>query len=384
MLDYNQDQVPTTPVPTVAPATANTISVEQVIAYQPKHKWWLIILLSTLGILIIGGGAYAFLFTDLKNKLPFFSKPVENVNEVVNPEPVVENNDLATTTISENVELKNILQSINSSIVLCLDQHKALSKPLSGALICDGQNTSWPELIDNYQWSNEYVSNYTEMTWNYCVYHEITPDIFCDQTGCKKLNCNESILKGKKDPNEVQVNNLDTDQDGLSDDQELNIYQTDINNFDTDGDGYKDGDEVKNGYNPLGEGKINLVGFVTPQAALDNFLLALDSQDVSMLKKSFYNSEIRDDFNEASPKDAQEFLIQWKSVLEKSKWKKMEIKILGTPYQSEYLNGSFPNLPENSYLVEIEYLADGKKVGSERQLILIKLEDGSWQLYGFD
>lgn len=47
----------------------------------------------------------------------------------------------------------------------------------------------------------------------------------------------------------------DTDNDGLTDQQEI-IYGTDLNNPDTDGDGFKDGDEVKNGYNPKGAGKL--------------------------------------------------------------------------------------------------------------------------------
>lgn len=42
----------------------------------------------------------------------------------------------------------------------------------------------------------------------------------------------------------------DTDQDGLSDEEER-TYGTDINNRDTDGDGYSDGTEVKSGYDPL-------------------------------------------------------------------------------------------------------------------------------------
>lgn len=42
---------------------------------------------------------------------------------------------------------------------------------------------------------------------------------------------------------------LDSDQDGLSDDEEK-TYGTDPNNRDTDGDGYSDGAEVKSGYDP--------------------------------------------------------------------------------------------------------------------------------------
>jgi uncharacterized protein YceK len=49
---------------------------------------------------------------------------------------------------------------------------------------------------------------------------------------------------------------LDTDGDGLTDALELS-YGTDIHNPDSDGDGYNDGEEVKNGYNPMGPGKLN-------------------------------------------------------------------------------------------------------------------------------
>ncbi|MDD3006664.1 MAG: hypothetical protein PHX30_03735 [Candidatus Pacebacteria bacterium] len=47
---------------------------------------------------------------------------------------------------------------------------------------------------------------------------------------------------------------LDSDGDGVSDDIESRIG-TKVNNKDTDGDGYKDGEELRNGYNPLGDGK---------------------------------------------------------------------------------------------------------------------------------
>lgn len=42
----------------------------------------------------------------------------------------------------------------------------------------------------------------------------------------------------------------DTDNDGLSDFDEINKYFTNPKNPDTDGDGYKDGEEVKNGFDP--------------------------------------------------------------------------------------------------------------------------------------
>jgi len=48
----------------------------------------------------------------------------------------------------------------------------------------------------------------------------------------------------------TSINNTDSDQDGLFDYEEVRIYQTDPLNSDTDGDGYSDGIEINSGYNP--------------------------------------------------------------------------------------------------------------------------------------
>ena len=54
---------------------------------------------------------------------------------------------------------------------------------------------------------------------------------------------------------EVEIDKeLDSDQDGLPDYIE-EVLGTDANNSDTDGDGYSDFEEIKNGYNPLGDEK---------------------------------------------------------------------------------------------------------------------------------
>lgn len=45
--------------------------------------------------------------------------------------------------------------------------------------------------------------------------------------------------------------NPDLDGDGITNDDEINIYGTDPNNPDTDGDGISDGDEINNGSDPL-------------------------------------------------------------------------------------------------------------------------------------
>lgn len=70
----------------------------------------------------------------------------------------------------------------------------------------------------------------------------------------------DSDADGLSDTREAQIgtdsNNWDTDGDGLSDYNEIVVWKTDPHNVDTDGDGFKDGQEVTNGYNPAGPGKI--------------------------------------------------------------------------------------------------------------------------------
>ncbi|MCK5511137.1 hypothetical protein KAI65_06420, partial [Candidatus Parcubacteria bacterium] len=61
----------------------------------------------------------------------------------------------------------------------------------------------------------------------------------------------------------------DSDNDGLSDSLEK-LYGTDPKNSDSDGDGYMDGDEVNNGYNPLGEGRLD---------ETKNFISSIDAQN---------------------------------------------------------------------------------------------------------
>jgi len=51
----------------------------------------------------------------------------------------------------------------------------------------------------------------------------------------------------------------DSDEDGLTSCDEINIYHTDPNKADTDGDGFKDGLEIQNNYSPLHAEKKKLV-----------------------------------------------------------------------------------------------------------------------------
>ncbi|KKW34322.1 MAG: Fibronectin type III domain protein [Parcubacteria group bacterium GW2011_GWA2_53_21] len=72
----------------------------------------------------------------------------------------------------------------------------------------------------------------------------------------------DSDKDGLDDVREKEIgadqNNPDTDGDGLNDGDEVLAWKTNPLNSDTDGDSYLDGAEVKNGYNPLGRGRLLL------------------------------------------------------------------------------------------------------------------------------
>lgn len=70
----------------------------------------------------------------------------------------------------------------------------------------------------------------------------------------------DTDLDGIMDTEELQLgtdlNSPDTDNDGLTDREEVSAYKTNPLISDTDGDNYSDGEEVRNGYNPNGTGKL--------------------------------------------------------------------------------------------------------------------------------
>lgn len=64
----------------------------------------------------------------------------------------------------------------------------------------------------------------------------------------------------------------DSDEDGLSDDQELSLYGTDPHAADSDGDGFLDGEEISHGYSPTQAEKIKLKKLDSDNDGLNDFL----------------------------------------------------------------------------------------------------------------
>ncbi|MFH1252815.1 MAG: hypothetical protein V1664_00570 [Candidatus Uhrbacteria bacterium] len=81
-----------------------------------------------------------------------------------------------------------------------------------------------------------------------------------------QLSCLDIVGSGDKDHDDLEASfearlgtsdeNVDSDNDSLSDHEEYYEYGTNPAKADTDGDGYSDGVEVKGGYNPLGSGQL--------------------------------------------------------------------------------------------------------------------------------
>jgi len=76
-----------------------------------------------------------------------------------------------------------------------------------------------------------------------------------DDKNIKDSDADGSLDEGEKKPG-INPKKKDSDNDGLSDYEEINVYGTDPNNPDTDKDGVSDGDEVKMGRNPRGSGRL--------------------------------------------------------------------------------------------------------------------------------
>lgn len=74
----------------------------------------------------------------------------------------------------------------------------------------------------------------------------------------------DGLLNDEEIALELDPKNPDTDQDGISDSEEVRLMGTDPNNPDTDGDGFKDGDELRRGFDPKGKGALTTPPGSTP------------------------------------------------------------------------------------------------------------------------
>ncbi len=237
-----------------------------------KNKFFLILLVPVIIFLIAG---IFFIYYEHSHKEaglkdPLSRRQTQNDNiKTVNEK----NNEVAgwkiytnkkfhlTTEIPENWE---VLENSRSLIDLSFRNVK-----YNNAIECPGFN------IDENPYKGDVAGVKNNDTFNIAdINNQVIKIIFIFNNKNFYANCalyaqNESenketldicnrILSNFKIAQDKQVF-IDTDQDNVSDEAEVNIHKTDPKNPDTDGDGYDDGTEIASGNDPLAPPKIIIV-----------------------------------------------------------------------------------------------------------------------------
>lgn len=147
-------------------------------------------------------------------KIPFFNKTEENkVSD--NPADKEEDSDVIEKDIVEDIVIKDDIV-VDSTI---------------------NTTTASTTILNTISTTTDAVATTTQ--------NSLEKPLDTDQDG---LTDEEEKVLG------TSPENVDSDADGIFDLEEIKIYKTDPLNPDTDNDGYTDGEEVKNGYNPIGSG----------------------------------------------------------------------------------------------------------------------------------
>ena len=213
----------------------------------------------------IQGISFALIDFDLKteNISALINFSTNNILEIIEPSEITKPNNIVTFTevfLERPLvkEAEEFSQSLITPLLDCFDGRKEINYPKVGEKICAESMDYWGIILpEGYTWANysrfDIVKRHSfdigNYYWEYCLHHEKLDDLQCTgypgrENGCQKVE-------------ECQIV-LDFDQDGLTEEEELNIYNADPYNPDTDGDGYEDGAEVDAGYNPLGEGLLEI------------------------------------------------------------------------------------------------------------------------------
>lgn len=131
---------------------------------------------------------------------------------------------------------------VSPSVILKESETENTVSPQTTEIIEPSVTPEKPSVLETATTTSE-----TNVTTPESVEKKTTAQSDIDGDGLSEV---EEVLFG------TDVNKSDTDGDGLTDKEEINIWKTDPLKLDSDGDTFNDGQEIKNGYNPLGSGRL--------------------------------------------------------------------------------------------------------------------------------
>ncbi len=181
---------------------------------------------------------------------------------------------------AKDVREGSVIKSSDNPAVYLIENGK--KRPFTTGQAFESRGYKWneilvlsPDVVDSYEEGLPliYISNDEAVKEGSLVKSESSPVIYLISNNRKRAIANERIFlalgfewesvltvsQAKLDEYQsdliIDFTAQDPDKDGLSNLQE-EFYGTDPNNADSDGDGFLDGQEVNNGFNPLGPGRL--------------------------------------------------------------------------------------------------------------------------------
>lgn len=150
--------------------------------------------------------------------------------------------------------LDNAVQNVSSSVVITTNQDNVIDTDQDG--LSDKEEDKYGTNKDLFDTDGDGYGDHEEVVLGVDP-NDSTSIPIQDTKRIQKINefiqndNQEEVTSKDADISEVSV---DSDFDTIPDTEET-LFGTDPNKADTDGDGFNDADEIKNGYNPLGEGR---------------------------------------------------------------------------------------------------------------------------------
>lgn len=164
-------------------------------------------------------------------QVDFFTAAVDeqeienNFNSIIDPDNICDGNNCCLASI-EKINKNNY--QIATELENCNDGYSKNSLPCEGTLF----------------WCEEELDNITSNSDIAIIESEIQEEAGQESSSPEIEAASSSLSE------------LDSDGDGISDEDENLIYGTNPLLKDSDGDGYSDREEIEGGYNPLGEGSL--------------------------------------------------------------------------------------------------------------------------------